>query len=146
MLHAILMKLLWAYLIWNGICLLTLRSYGPLFAHIQIVSKLLEIVGYFAIAYWAISERWKQWDKIWHWTPKVAWLWDNEEDGIFGGASPNAWNAWYWSAWRNSVHNLDYVRGVSKVGRPLWQVKWRKWYAQMGWNNVGRPVLSAGSS
>lgn len=77
------------------------------------------------------------------------WLFDNKVDGIYGPDGPyTAWQAWYWSAWRNSVNNFRFVPGVSKVGRPLWRKTWGAkpggWYAQAGWNPSGYPVLSAG--
>lgn len=81
-----------------------------------------------------------------HWT----WLWWNNEDG--SGPGNSWWSKYVWLGWRNPVNNYRFVRGVSKVGRPLWRVEWGQpnfygkpgWYAMAGWNSSGFPVLSGG--
>lgn len=80
---------------------------------------------------------------------RLTWLWGNLENGIVGpGMTLNRWSVFYWSALRNSVNNLRYMPGISKVGRPYWRKTWGPkpggWYAHAGWNNSGFPVLSGG--
>ena len=129
------------------------------FILIQLVSLVLTLLGIpicAALAYSGMSGPHTVQGKIlWHW-PKLFWLWDNDEDGV--------WCDWYrksnpqwsvprqefmWTALRNPCNNLRYVPGVSKVGRPLWRWTWifrgTGYYAQAGWNGSGFPVLSAGS-
>lgn len=95
---------------------------------------------------------------LWHY-PKLAWLWDNDEDGVFPAFYAREhlnWSVWRiiftWTALRNPVNNLRFVRGVSLKGRPLWRKEWGpensygfpSYYAQAGWNSSGYPVLSGG--
>jgi hypothetical protein len=126
-------------------------KYIPLFILIQLVSLVLTIVGIPVIAalslfdavQWAGVDGSEQWAR-WHWKFKWAWIWDNDVDGVTGNFSYSPWEAFYWSAIRNPCNNLRFVKGVSKVGRPLWKVVFKSWYAQAGWNDKGEPVLSAG--
>jgi len=87
--------------------------------------------------------------------PPWAWIWDNQEDGVlptwfrqkYPTWSPHR-TAFVWSALRNPCNNLRFVRGVSKVGRPLWRKTWGAkpggFYFAAGWNGSGYPVLSGG--
>lgn len=85
--------------------------------------------------------------------PRWAWIWANDEDGVEGppwfNPTHSRWKAFVWSALRNPVSNLRFVRGVSKVGRPLfyrtWTVAGREFYAKAGWMTNGYPCLSAGA-
>ncbi len=129
-------------------------KYVALFIAIQLAALLLTIVGIpvcAALAYIGYSF---PTEGKWHW-PKWAWIWDNEEDGVWPNWYAKANPTWstarvefMWTGLRNSANNLRYVPGVSKVGRPLWRKTWGAkpggWYAQAGWNNSGFPVLSAG--
>lgn len=87
--------------------------------------------------------------------PRAAWLWSNDEDGVdpswYTVANPTwgtARRIFTWTALRNPVNNFRYVRGVSKIGRPLWRQTWGAkpggFYAAAGWNRSGYPVLSLG--
>lgn len=133
---------------------LTVRSW--LFWLIQGISANLFIPGLLV----SIFAPWHITDGKGHWS-RLFWLFDNDEDGIFGTGPITRLRAIYWAGVRNYVNNLRYVRGVSKVGRPLWRKEWtskvrtltlfgRTWtvggryYAQAGWNSSGFPVLSAG--
>jgi hypothetical protein len=85
--------------------------------------------------------------------PKWAWVWSNDEDGVYPPWYHRVNPSWsysrtifVWTALRNPVNNLRYVPGVSKVGRPLWRKEFGKWYAQAGWNGAGNPVFSAGKN
>lgn len=129
-------------------------KYIALFIAIQLASLGLTIIGVpvcFALAYLECS---KPSGGMWHW-PKWAWIFDNKEDGVWPGWYANThldWSAarleFHWTALRNPCNNLRYVRGISKVGRPLWRKTWtmrgKPYYAQAGWNASGFPVLSAG--
>ncbi len=80
----------------------------------------------------------------------LTFLWGNLENGIVGPAETlNRWNAFVWSALRNSANNLRYLPGVSKAGRPLWYRTWtirgRLYYAKAGWLSDGYPCLSFGA-
>jgi len=149
-----------------------------LFLLIQGASAGLFVPGLPVCAYLAYSHQ-ATYDKAtgkYHW-PAWAWIWDNDEDGVapswYREKHPD-WSfektAFRWSALRNSVNNLRYVKGVSAPGRPLmyrtwtWQVPvvaWRTWgfvsypkvaavqtrqfYWKAGWQpNTGWPVISAG--
>jgi hypothetical protein len=89
--------------------------------------------------------------------PKWAWLWSNDEDGVYptwyaklNPAWSKARTIFTWSALRNPVNNLRYVPGVSKKGRPLWRytavIGGKHLYCQCGWNGAGQPVLSGGAN
>lgn len=138
-------------------------KYVPLFILIQLVSAVLTLMGVpicavLAYGNFSDSQRWA----VWHW-PKWAWLWDNEEDGTapfwYLEANPT-WSfaraEFMWTALRNPCNNLRYVRGVSKVGRPLFYKTWivpkgtlclsgREFYVKVGWLSNGFPCLSGGS-
>jgi hypothetical protein len=149
-----------------------------LFILIQCASAGLFVPGLPVCAYLAYTHQ-ATYDKAtgrYHW-PAWAWIWDNDEDGVvptwYRAEHPD-WSfekaAFRWSALRNSVNNLRYVRGVSGPGRPLlyrtwtWNIPsiaWREWgvlsypdsvslekrqfYWKAGWQpNTGWPVISAG--
>lgn len=127
-------------------------KYIPLFLAIQLVSLVLGIVGLPVCWFLAYHTPWvKDSQGKWHWKYKWAWIYDNQEDGIapawYRTIHPE-WRleriAFYWSC-RNSVNNLRYVPGVSKVGRPLWYWSNGKYYAKAGWLSDGFPCLSAGA-
>jgi hypothetical protein len=121
-----------------------------LFALIQIVSAVLTVIGYPIIGLLAVFKVWDvRADCRNHWPP-WAWIWDNEEDGVFGPGTPRTrWQAFYWSALRNPVNNLRFVPGVSKIGRPLlyktWEWRGKEFYYKVGWMSDGYPALSAGA-
>lgn len=131
--------------------------YIGLFILIQLASLVLTIVGIPICAILADIEFWQpapDKDDIYHY-PAWAWVWDNDEDGIMPAwyrRQHPSWSlrrvAFVWTALRNPCNNLRYVRGVSKVGRPLWRKTWGAkpggFYAAAGWNASGYPVLSAG--
>lgn len=85
--------------------------------------------------------------------PKWAWLWANDEDGTYPTWYARINPTWsksrvefVWTALRNPVNNLRFVRGVSKPGRPLWYWSNGKHYAKAGWAaKTGWPMLSAGA-
>lgn len=131
-----------------------------LFVAIQIAAFVLALIGAPICAVLALGKfstlgpLLPSGEQLWHW-PHWAWLWDNDENGVdpnwFKDAHPKwpvAWREFVWTALRNPVNNLRYVRGVSLKGRPLWRKTWGDrpggWYAMAGWNSSGFPVLSAG--
>jgi hypothetical protein len=130
-------------------------KYIPLFIAIQVASLLLMIAGIPICAVLAYG-KFARWDgKQWHW-PAWAWIWDNEEDGDtatwYSQQHANwslAHREFIWTALRNSVNNLRYVRYVSGKGRPLWLRNWqmrgKTYYAKAGWSSAGFPVMSAGA-
>lgn len=124
------------------ITLLTVRRW--LFWLIQVVSANLFIPGLIV----SIVAPWHLVDGKGHWNWRVAWVFDNQEDGIFGPGPQTRGQAIKWAGWRNFVNNLRYVHGVSKKGRPLWRKTWGPkpggLYFQSGWNSSGYPVLSGG--
>lgn len=111
-------------------------KYIPLFILLQIVNIPLMVLGWFIclLPY-----------------DLVPWLWGNDVDFQLL-KTMTYWQRYVYIAWRNPVNNLRFVRGVSRVGRPLWRYEWGVdnvfmfpgYYAQAGWNNSGFPVLSAG--
>lgn len=135
-------------------------GYVLLFLLIQLVSLVLVVVGVPLVGALAFFRQWRivefrelvaegvtRVTPLWEWKGgKWTWLWSNDEDGVFG-YRPRIlarWSAFVWSALRNPCNNLRFVRGVSRVGRPLWQWVGNTYYAQAGWNAKGFPVLSAG--
>lgn len=139
-------------------------KYIPLFLLIQLVSAVLTLVGIPICAYlaWTDPGILTGTDAKWHW-PAWAWIWDNDEDGTMPVWYANAHPKWSfqrleftWTALRNPCNNLRYVRGVSKVGRPLFYKTWivpvgtlflsgREFYVKAGWLSNGFPCLSGGS-
>jgi hypothetical protein len=131
-------------------------KYTLLFVLIQLVSALLFLAGLpvcAVLAYRGIAKQ--DANGAYHW-PWAFWLWDNAEDGTcptwYRKAHPtrsDATNEFIWTALRNSVNNLRYVRGVSAKGRPLWLYNWtirgKVFYFKAGWLSNGYPVLSAGA-
>ena len=48
---------------------------------------------------------------LWQFSPAWAWLWSNEEIGIYTGTGAPTFGAVFaWTAWRNKVSNLRFVR------------------------------------
>lgn len=140
--------------------------YTLLFIVIQMASLVLTVVGipicamlaYLKLSNTASSIATSTAPSIvqYHW-PRWAWLWDNNEDGVaalwYRQQNPTwslARQQFTWSALRNPCNNLRYVRGVSKIGRPLWRITWGAkpggLYFQAGWNLSGFPVLSGGKN
>lgn len=127
-----------------------------LFAAIQLANACLFLVGLPVCALLAYTHWYHLGaDRKYHW-PAWAWIWDNEEDGVFADwylkAHPErseVTNAFIWTALRNSVNNLRYVPYISAKGRPLWLRNWtfrgKVFYAKAGWNASGFPVISAGA-
>ena len=127
-----------------------------LFALIQTVSAVMWVPGWFVVGGLAIARAWhKGTDGKYHW-PAWAWIFDDEEDGVLPAwywerhlTWPMPLIAWVWCAFRNSVNNLRYVPGVSKVGRPFYKRLFTAFgkplYVQAGWNQSGFPVVSAGT-
>lgn len=125
------------------------------FVLIQFASLVLSIMGIPICAVLAWGGVAKQGEGgLYHW-PRAFWIWDDAEDGTcptwYRVANPgrsNELNEWIWTALRNPCNNLRYVRGVSRVGWPLWRRTWGAqpggWYFQAGWNASGYPVLSGG--
>lgn len=116
--------------------------YLPLFLLIQTANIVLSVLGYPVIGVLAVFN-------VCPW-PRWCWIWNNEEDGIYGPGKPHTrWQMFYWSALRNSCNNLRFVPGVSKAGRPLWLVNFtirgKVFYAKAGWLSDGYPCLSAGA-
>lgn len=131
-------------------------KYLLLFVAIQLTSVVLTIVGIPVCAVLAYGNFAKA-DATgkYHW-PWAFWVFDNEEDGTcptwYRKVHPersDATNEFIWTAFRNSVNNLRYVKYVSAPGRPLWirnwQFKGKAYYAKAGWLSNGYPVLSAGA-
>lgn len=136
-------------------------KYIALFVLIQLASLVLAIIGLPIIAYFAfihptlVLRRSPLTGKtIVQFPPRWVWLWNNDEDGAAGGYEWNKqWSIgrrlFTWSALRNPVNNLRFVRGVSAVGRPLFYrtrtIAGRLFYVKAGWMTDGYPALSAGS-
>lgn len=144
-------------------------KYYFLFILIQLISFFLFVIGLQAIAVLALCGIYtKGSDGKYHF-PNYAWIWDNEEDGIVADWYRKEHSNWSltvcifaWSAWRNSVNNLRFVPGVSKVGRPLFYKTWmmkfpsisfkplnfsmptQQFYIKMGWMGNGYPACSIG--
>jgi len=136
-------------------------GYILFFTAIQVVALALAIVGLPICAALSYGGYYKQDSgeiryRLFHF-PEWAWIFDNAEDGVipiwyimFHSKRNLKFNIFLWTAIRNPCNNFRFVRGVSKVGRPLWRVTWRMfgkpYYAQAGWQPpTGRPVLSAGA-
>lgn len=131
-------------------------KYLALFTVIQTVALALAILGLPIVAVAAATGSWYYAEQptrmVGHWRHKWMWLWDNEEDGIYGDQDGYGgrmwWNIFYWSALRNSVNNFRFCKYVSGKGRPLWRKTWGPrpggWYVAAGWNASGYPVLSGG--
>ena len=133
-------------------------AYIALFALIQFVSLILTVCGIpiCAVLAWGKFSKENRITGLWHW-PRWAWLWDNDEDGVYPHwyvvLNPQ-WSVarveFMWTALRNSVNNLRFVPGVSKPGRPLfyrtWTARGRQFYAKAGWAaKTGWPMMSAGA-
>jgi hypothetical protein len=93
--------------------------------------------------------------KIYRWTPRWMWMWDNREDGLspewYLKAHPKRslrWNFFIWTAFRNYANNFRFVPGVSKVGRPLFTrsftFRGKLMHFDAGWLNDGYPTLNVG--
>ena len=75
---------------------------------------------------------------------KIFWIWDNEEDGIYGapfwwerkyGGVKDLKTAYTWSALRNPVNNMRFVFGVNRD-------KWKKNYFFYGDKEIPHPRLA----
>lgn len=129
-------------------------KYIPLFVLIQVVSAYMMDLGLLVCLALCFTVK-PAYAGPTHF-PSQAWLWDDDEDGVcppwylmVHNKRPLWLNVFIWTALRNSVNNLRYVRGVSKPGRPLWYKTWttlgRQFYAKAGWAaHTGWPMISAG--
>lgn len=108
-------------------------GYVALFALIQLVNLPLTVMGWFlcALPYGL-----------------VPWLWANDDDDVQIVYMPY-WQRYVYEAWRNPVANLRHVRGVSKIGRPLFYKSFviysKEFYVKLGWMSDGYPACSVGS-
>ncbi len=123
--------------------------YVLLFALIQTVSLVLTLIGLPVVGILSLTRSWTVVAGKLQWKGgRLTWIWGNLEDGIVGPGPLNRWRAFYWSGVRNPCNDLRYIRGVSKVGRPLWRKTWGAkpggFYVAAGWNSSGYPVLSGG--
>ena len=74
---------------------------------------------------------------------KIFWLWDNEEDGIYGAqfwldkykGVKNLKTAYTWSAIRNPVNNMRFVFGINRD-------EWEKDYLYYGDKEIPTPKFS----
>jgi hypothetical protein len=106
--------------------------------------------------------------KIYRWTPRWMWIWDNREDGLspvwYLAAHPAytvkifgrtfsikrtlRWNFFIWTAFRNYANNWRFVPGVSKVGRPIFSraftLRGKLRHFDAGWLPDGYPTLNIG--
>jgi hypothetical protein len=93
--------------------------------------------------------------KIYRWTPRWMWIWDNREDGLSPvwylkahSNRPLRWNFFVWTAFRNYANNWRFVPGVSKVGRPIFSRKFtfrgKVMHFDAGWLTDGYPTLNVG--
>lgn len=130
-------------------------KYIPLFLLIQIISLVLQVIGLPVCLYLAAFGKWRDLGfnapSIDHF-PKLAWIWDNDEDGIYPWFYVRENLAWSptricftWTVLRNPVANLKHVPGVSKVGRPLFYRSNGKFYVKAGWMSNGYPACSFGA-
>lgn len=131
-------------------------KYIALFVLIQTISLVLQVVGLPICLYLAACGDWRRLSAQPLHFPSWAWLWDNEEDGVL----PSAYmrenlprsitrSCFIWTALRNPVANLKHVRGVSRVGRPLYYNTWtwlgKQLYVKAGWMSNGYPAASFGA-
>lgn len=132
-----------------------------IFQAVNLVAAAIGVPICAALAY-GHGARFDPVSKLWHW-PAWAWLWDNDEDGVFPNwyveARPN-WSMSHtelvWTAFRNSVHNFGYLSWVRTTVSPtrriwvgvnstwvfgmqgiktggFWISANKKWYARGGW-------------
>ena len=131
-------------------------KYIPLFVVIQLVAGVLALLGLPVCLVLSLITK-PSWSGPTHFPGRGwFWLWDNDEDGVcppwylmVHNKRPIWLNIFIWTALRNSVNNLRYVKGVSLPGRPLWYKTWliagRQYYVKAGWEaRTGWPSLSAG--
>ena len=84
------------------------------------VGVALSLLGVVVVGYLAVAHAWEQQANprsqetgalLWQFRPRWAWLWSNDELGIaYPGRPLTAWNVFVWTAWRNRVSNLRFVR------------------------------------
>ena len=126
-------------------------KYAALFASLQACAGFgspLYLLGIPVCAVLSLTRAWHVEGHTIQW-PRWAWIWSNEVDGIVAPGEPlTRWNAFTWTALRNSVNNARFVPGVSGKGRPLWYwsgtVFGRLGYAKAGWESDGWPSFSIG--
>jgi hypothetical protein len=119
------------------------------FLAVQLVALALFPVGIVVVGVLAATRSWT-FDintQRYHWLGKWAWIFDNDEDGIFSGPPSlerhPRWNAFVWCALRNSVNNLRFL--TAWKGGPWLQIRRSGRYFQAGFRpDTGWPVLSAG--
>lgn len=118
-----------------------------LFVGIQLTSWILSVVGIPVLAIFAGVKLWKLPTggvSEWQWLNQI---YGNARDGLSGTKSLTPWNAFVWSALRNSTNNFDamcvrpgyplYYRTATKFGK--------QFYFKAGWLSDGYPCLSAGA-
>lgn len=124
------------------------------FIAIQMIALILFPIGLLIVGYKAFTREWefdmKRQQYHWAgWGGHLLWLFDNDEDGIFGPlplvivVKNPRWQSFYWCALRNPVNNLRFI--CSDTHGPFFQKRWKGWYFQAGFRpDTGWPVLSAG--
>lgn len=80
-----------------------------------VVTAAGSIVGVPVISYLCIARKWGRTVNevgrtIWVWTPQWAWLWSDNDQGICPGLVPSRWDAFKWTAVRNKVGNLRFLK------------------------------------
>jgi len=126
------------------------------FVVVQLIALLVTVLGWVLLIPFCLAQAWTAEDR-WSWGP-LNYVYGNPEDGVSGRKAliwtssgqvpylPNTWAPWrayLWSGWRNSADNLKYV--FAWKGGPFIRREFGKYYVQLGWNDSGYPVLSAGS-
>lgn len=118
------------------------------FAVVQLVSLIAMVAGIFILTVPSLLSAWAP-DKSGNpqWTWPINYVYGNPEDGVVGPiwhmpGQPDWLRAYMWSAWRNSCDGLKYAFYLKGGPFKRWTVG--SWYAQLGWNSSGLPVLSAG--
>jgi len=79
-----------------------------------VITAILSLLGLPIVGILALNHEWTKTKSvlgkdIWTW-PKPFWLWSNDEDGVDPAAVPTAAGAFKWSAMRNKVSNLRFVK------------------------------------
>lgn len=118
-----------------------------LFVGIQLASLVLSLVGYPLLAILASAKLWTTTTgsvSKWKFLDQI---YGNARDGLSGTKSLTPWNAFVWSALRNSTNNFDAL--CTRPGHPLYYrtaTKFGKqFYFKAGWLSDGYPCLSAGA-
>ena len=136
---------------------------SPLWWLVQLVVGLVlgYLVGVPVVAWLAYTRAWglrpSPWSQVagallWEFAPRWAYLWSNEELGIYIGAGqPTFREVFYWAGWRNKVSNLRLIRpfyvrvdparvrsigncrniyvATDRYGETLWSFAWQGLYS-----------------